>query len=355
MRVLLSGHNGYIGSVATRVLEEAGHTVVGLDAGYYADCTLPGTEEPTRLTIRRDIRDLTTADLVGCEAVVHLAALSNDPLGELMPQWTDDINCQAAIRLARLARQAGTRRFVFSSSCSVYGASAGETPVDEATEPKPLTAYARSKVKAERAIACLADHTFSPVFLRNATAYGVSARLRADLVLNNLVGWAWTTGAVRLMSDGSAWRPLVHVEDIAQAFVAVLAADRTVIHNQIFNVGRAKENYRVRELAMLVAEVVPGAQVEFAPGSTADQRSYQADFTKISSRLPQWQPSWDARRGAEELYEAFQVARLTEAEFTGHRYIRLKHLQYLLAEEQLDPSLRWRVAERAVLGVTGSV
>lgn len=355
MRVLLSGHNGYIGSVAARVLAAAGYTVVGLDSGYYAACTLPGTKEPTLQTIHRDIRDLPSADLIGFDAVVHLAALSNDPLGALMPQLTDEINCRAAIRLAQLAKQAGVQRFVFSSSCSVYGASAGEAPVDETAEPQPLTAYARSKVQAERGIACLADDTFSPVFLRNATAYGVSARFRTDLVLNNLVGWAWTTGAVRLMSDGSAWRPLIHIEDIAQAIVAVLSADRAVMHNHIFNVGQDSENYRVRELAMLVAGVVPGTRVEFAPGSTADQRSYRVDFTKISSRLPQWQPSWDARRGAQELYEAFRVAHLTEEEFTGHRYIRLKHLQYLLAEGQLDPSLRRRVIERVVPGSSGSV
>lgn len=346
MNVLLSGHNGYIGSVAVQLLTTAGHEVTGLDIEYFAECTLPKVQELKIASVRKDIRDLTVNDLAGFEAVIHLAALSNDPLGELVPRLTHEINCQATVKIAKFAKQAGVRRFIFSSSCSVYGASEIEKPIDEKTKPNPISAYALSKVQAEHEIARLADDKFSPVFLRNATAYGVSPRLRVDVVLNNLVGWALTTGVVRIMSDGMAWRPLVHISDIARAMVAVLEADREIIHNQIFNVGRNTENYRVRELASIVSETIRGVRVEYAAGSSPDARSYRVDFTKIASLLPQWQPRWDARKGVQELYRAYQVAQLTEAEFTGHRYIRLKHLQQLLINKQLDESLRWLVNER---------
>ena len=260
MRVLVTGHNGYIGSVMVPVLQEAGHDVVGLDTFYFEDCTLKADEAPVP-ALRRDIRDVQPRDLEGFEALVHLAALCNDPLGDLHPEWTRDINHLASVHLARVARDAGVRRYLYASSCSMYGASGGDASLTEEAPLRPITAYAVSKVRTEEDVSKLADATFSPVFMRNATAYGTSPRLRADVVLNNLVCWAHTTGRIRLLSDGSSWRPIVHVQDISRAFAAALTAPREVIHNQAFNVGGSAENYQVRDLAEIVRTVVPGCSV----------------------------------------------------------------------------------------------
>src|SRR2546425_10652409 len=308
MRILVTGHKGYIGTVMVPMLLGAGHEVVGLDSDLFRQCTFaPGIHEIPELRV--DLRDVETADLDGFEALIHLAALSNDPLGDLNPGITYDINHVASVRLARLAKSARVARFLYSSSCSSYG-KAGDDLVDETAELHPITAYAVSKVRVERDVAALADDRFSPTFLRNATAYGVSPRLRFDLVLNNLVAWAFAEGRVHLKSDGTPWRPIVHIEDIANAFLAVLAAPREVVHNHALNVGQTEENYRIRELAAIVRDVVPGSRVEYAKDGGPDPRCYRVDFSKIHRLLPDFKPRWTARRGAEELYAAYKTAGL---------------------------------------------
>jgi nucleoside-diphosphate-sugar epimerase len=341
MRLLLTGHSGYIGAVAGPMLAAAGHEVVGLDTGFFAGCDFgPPDDGPSFPSIQKDIRRLAARDLEGFGAVVHLAALSNDPLGDLDPELTYDINLAATLRLAALAREAGVERFVFASSCSTYGA-AGDEPLDERAEFNPVTPYAISKVRAEAEMAKLAGDRFSPVFLRNATAYGASPRLRLDLVLNNLVAHAFTSGRVYLLSDGTPWRPIVHVRDIAAAMIAALAAPREAIHAEAFNVGRNSENYRIRELAEIVAQVVPGSKIEYSPTAGPDLRTYRIDCSKIARRLPAFRPAWDARRGAEELYRAYREIGLTRDDLDGPRYKRLAHIQRLRAEGRLDGALHW--------------
>jgi nucleoside-diphosphate-sugar epimerase len=342
MRVLLTGCSGYVGSVARGVLEAAGHTVVGLDTGLYEGCDLAPLPAPAPPDIRRDVREVTAADLDGIDAVVHLAALSNDPLGEFDEELTYAINHEASVRIAELARDAGAERFVFASSCSMYGASSTETPVDETAPLAPLTAYASSKVRSEESLRKLATDDFSPVFLRFATAYGVSPRLRLDIVLNNLVGSAIAQGAVRLQSDGTAWRPLIHVEDMARACLAAIEAPRDVVHAEAFNTGDTSANYLVRELALIVADVVDGAEVTFAEGAGTDPRSYKVDFSKIASVLPAFRCEWDARRGAESLATAYRAAGMDDALFTGDRFIRLARLRSLLSTGKIDEDLHWR-------------
>ena len=344
MRVLVTGHLGYLGAVVAPQLAAAGHEVVGLDSDLFAGCAF-GDDAAVRAlpALRQDLRDVEVADLEGFDAVVHLAALSNDPLGDLDPRLTEEINQTASLRLARLARQAGVERFVFSSSCSTYGA-AGDDFLDERAALNPVTPYGLSKVWLERELGRLATPEFSPVFLRHATAYGVSPRLRLDLVLNNLVAWAHTTGRVRLLSDGTPWRPVVHVGDIGAAFAAALAAPRERVHAQAFNVGRTAENYRVRELAEIVAETVPGCAVEVAEGAGPDLRCYRVDCRKLETGLPEWRPQWDARRGARELYDAYRAVGLTFAEFSGPRYRRLARIQELQRAGRLAADLRWAAA-----------
>jgi len=344
MRVLVTGHKGYIGSVLTRVLREAGHDVVGLDAGYFQDC-LFGHHDGDVPEIRKDVRDATPGDLAGFDAVVHLAALSNDPLGEMAPELTYDINHIATVRLARLAVRAGVERFLFSSSCSMYGQS-GDGLVSETAPLRPLTHYARSKVLAEKDLLALASDDFSPVLLRNATAYGISPRLRLDLVLNDLVACAFTTGKVLIKSDGTPWRPVVHVEDIARAFLAVLEAPKHAVHAQAFNVGSNAENYQVRDLAETVRRTVPDSGVEYAEGAGPDRRSYRVDFTKIERCIPGFRPRWTAARGAAELYEGFRRAGLTREDVEGRLYARLRQLRHLRDSGRLDDSLRWKEAGR---------
>jgi nucleoside-diphosphate-sugar epimerase len=341
MKVLLTGSHGYVGSVTERVLADAGHEVAGLDALLYDGCDLPGAgPNGARPALVRDVRDATAADLEGVDAVVHLAALSNDPLGELSPELTRAINFEASVALGRAARDAGVRRFVFASSCSMYGASATDELVDEDAPLRPLTAYAESKVLAEQALAELADGDFSPVFMRNATAYGVSPRLRLDIVLNNLVAWALTTGRVKIMSDGTPWRPLVHVEDIALATAALLEAPREAVQAEAFNVGGADENYQVRELAELAREAVGDCEIEYAGSGDPDPRSYRVSFAKLGRALPELRLRWTARAGAEELAAAYRAARLTLTEFEGDRFVRLRRLDALRARGELDETLR---------------
>ena len=340
MKILLTGSHGYIGSVTARVLVDAGHDVKGVDALLYEGCDLV-PDAVAFAQDRRDVRDVATRELASYDAVVHLAALSNDPLGALSPELTHEINFGATLALARAAKDAGVARFVFASSCSMYGASESDELVDEAAPLRPLTAYAESKVRAEEALAELADSSFSPVSMRNATAYGVSPRMRLDIVLNNLVAWAVTTGEVRVMSDGTPWRPIVHIEDISLATLALLDAPRELVHGEAFNVGATGENYQVRDLGEIVRETVPDCTVEYAGTGDPDPRSYRVSFAKLERTLPDLRLGWTARRGADELADAYRRAGLTLEEFDGDRFVRLRRLNSLLAAGALDESLRW--------------
>ena len=340
MKVLVTGHTGYIGSVLVPMLLRESHEVTGLDTDFFAGCDFNDdyVEVPA---IRKDLRELNVDDLRGFDAVLHLAALSNDPLGDLNQQCTYDINYLASVRLALSAKQAGVTRFIFSSSCSLYGLSSGGDLLDENASFNPITPYGESKVRVEQEVAPLADDRFSPTYLRNATAYGVSPRLRADIVVNNLVGFAYTTGEVLIASDGTPWRPLVHVEDICRAFIAVLKTSRERVHNQAFNVGQTAENYQIRDLASMVEQIVPGSRVKYAEGGGPDLRCYRVNCDKIARLLPEFQPEWTARAGIEQLYAAYKEHGLTFDEFTGNRYIRIKRIRSLLSAGQLDPTLRW--------------
>lgn len=339
MRILVTGSHGYVGSVLAPSLAAAGHEVVGLDAMLYAGCDF-GEEHASVPLLRTDVRDVVPSELEGFDAVVHLAALSNDPVGELDRELTFDINLEGTVALARAAREAGVRRFVFASSCSMYGASGGDDLLDEEAPLRPLTVYAESKVRAEERLAALSGPDFVPVFMRNATVYGVSPRHRLDIVLNNLAGWAHTTGAIRLLSDGSAWRPLLHVRDLAAAALAVLEAPDDVVRGQAFNVGSADQNYLIRDLADVLAEV-SGCAVELAGDASPDPRSYRVDFAKLERSFPLLRLEWNARRGAQELVDAYRSLPLTADLFEGPLYVRLRRLRELLDAGSLDARLRW--------------
>ena len=340
MRVLVTGHDGYIGTVLVPMLQAAGHEVVGLDSFLYRECTF-GSPAPVLPAVECDVRDVDAEVLEGFDAVVHLAAISNDPVGDLSPDTTLDINHGGTVRLATAAKRAGVRRLVFSSSCSLYGAG-GQDLLDESADFNPVTPYGRSKILAEQSLSTLADERFSPTSLRNATAYGMSPRLRGDLVVNNLVAYASLTGEVLLKSDGTPWRPLVHIEDISRAFLAVLEAETSAVHDQAFNVGRSGENYRIREVAEIVEGVVPGSRVVLADRAGPDLRDYRVDTSKIERLVPGFRPVWSVRAGAEQLYEAYQRFGLTREMFEGPTLSRIEHVRSLMAAGRIDERLRWR-------------
>ena len=339
MKVLVTGSSGYVGSVLCPVFEEHGHEVVGLDTGYYDGCDF-GAYDGERRRITVDVRDVEPAHMEGFDAVVHLAALSNDPLGDLSPQLTHEINHQGTVRVARAAKQAGVPRFVFASSCSMYGASDADALLAEDAPLRPLTAYAESKVRSEEALRELDGDGLTTVSMRNATVYGVSPRLRLDIVLNNLAGWSHVTGKIRLLSDGMSWRPLLHVRDLAKVAVRMVEAPSELVAGRAFNIGSAAQNYLVRDLAEILAEVT-GCEVEFAGDASPDPRSYRVDFSALERAFPDLELDWNARRGAEELVGAYRAVGLTEADFEGRAYVRLRQLRHLLDEHRLDDDLRW--------------
>jgi nucleoside-diphosphate-sugar epimerase len=343
MKLLVTGVEGYIGCLLAPLLQKRGHEVVGLDTGYYRDGWLFSDRELVAgfpRFINRDIRNIEAEDLRGIDAVVHLAELSNDPLGDNNPEVTFQINHLASVRLAKLAKEAGVKRFVYTSSCSVYGVANGEEPLSETSPINPQTAYAKCKTLVERDVGEMASDQFSPAFLRNATAYGASPRMRFDIVLNNLCGIAATTGKITMTSDGSPWRPLVHLLDICEAIACVLDAPQDAIHNEIFNVGHDGDNFQVREIAQIVADVYPGCELSFGPAG-GDNRSYRVSFAKIHAQLPGFKCSWDARKGAKQLHDVFERIGLDAAGFDAKPFTRLKQLKYLQSSGQIDPKFFW--------------
>ena len=340
MRVLVTGHKGYIGTVMVPMLESHGHTVLGIDSDLYRNSTYGPALSPVDEIIK-DVRDIEPRDLEGVDAVVSLAALSNDMLGDFNPELTYEINHHASVRLAEIAKELGISRYVFASSCSMYGAS-GDKILDESAGFNPVTAYATSKVWVERDVSALASDGFSPTFMRNSTAYGVSPRIRFDVVLNNLSAWAYTTGKVQMKSDGTPWRPIVHIEDISRAVLAVLDAPREKIHNQAFNIGINSENYQIKELAEFVKETIPDCEISFADDAGPDLRNYRVNFDKYTNAFPNFPLSWNARQGAQSIYDSYRTIGLNKDEYEGPKYKRIAQLKSLIASGQLDDTMRWK-------------
>ncbi|MFC1941143.1 NAD-dependent epimerase/dehydratase family protein [Chloroflexota bacterium] len=342
MNVLVTGNKGYIGSMLAQLLLDKSYQVTGLDTNYYRGCEFNTFHYPGVKQINKDIRAVSERDLENINAIIHLSALSNDPLGSFNPELTYEINYQATVKLANLAKGSGIKRFIYASSCSMYGI-AGEDVVTEDYPLAPVTAYAISKAKSEEALSKMADDNFSPVFLRASTAYGIAPMLRCDLVVNNLVGWSYTTGTIRIMSDGTPWRPTIHVEDLGKAYIACLDAPIEIIHNEVFNVGQNQENYQIRDIASVVKRIVPGCEIEYTYEHGPDSRTYKVSFDKISTRLKGFfAPEWDIEKGVRQLYEAYKAHGLTYEEFTGNKYIRLTQLKRLVQQKTIDEKLFWR-------------
>lgn len=339
MKVLVTGNLGYIGNVLVPMLKQAGHEVVGMDSDLFRQCTFGTNGSINAPTVIKDIRDIEKTDLIGLDAICHLAGLSNDPLGDLNPDLTYEINYRASVRLAEMAKEMGVERFVFSSSCSNYGAG-GEDWLTEASPFRPVTPYGKSKVRAEQDITQMADDNFSPIFLRSATAYGFSPRVRFDLVLNNLVAWAFTTGKIMMKSDGTPWRPIVHIEDISRAFVAVLAAPRQAIHNQAFNVGVTSDNLQIRDIAQTVGEVMPECEISFANDASPDKRCYRVNCDRLPTIVSTFEPQWNCRKGVEQMLRMYRKYGLTLEEFEGPRYQRIAHIRKLIADGIVSEQLR---------------
>ncbi|MGW8283021.1 MAG: NAD-dependent epimerase/dehydratase family protein [Gemmatimonadota bacterium] len=338
MRILVTGHDGYLGHSMVPILQAGGHDVTGLDSFLFEGCLFPGQPRPTVPAIRKDVRLVEARELVGYDAIVHLAGISNDPLGDLRPEITLELNYRATVRLASQAKRAGVPRFAFASTCSCYGAHRGSGLLDETASLNPVTVYGESKVLTERALLAMADDDFSPTFLRSATAYGPSARLRGDLVVNNMVAHAVTTGDVLIKSDGTPWRPLVHIEDISRAFLCVLEAPRPAVHGRAFNVGQSGQNFMVREVAEMVASVVPGSRVRFEPGGQPDERDYRANCDLLARTLP-FEPKWSLRPGIEQLYDAYVTQGLTAEQFFSPKYFRVDYVRTLIESGEVDESL----------------
>jgi nucleoside-diphosphate-sugar epimerase len=340
MKVLVTGTEGYLGCLVAPLLMERGHEVTGVDTGFYKVGWLYNGTEKTAKTLTKDIRQITVEDLQGMDAIVHMAELSNDPTGQLSPNITYDINHKGSVRLAELAKQAGVRRFVYMSSCSVYGVATGDEATTEEAPVNPQTAYAECKTLVERDVKQMADDGFSPTFMRNATAFGASPRMRFDIVLNNLAGLAWTTKEIKMTSDGTPWRPLVHALDIGKSIACAIEAPRDIVHNQVFNVGDTANNYRVKEIAEIIAEIFVGCELSFGQNG-ADNRSYLVSFEKINTQLPGFKCDWDARRGAQQLYDLFKKIDMTKEVFESRGFTRLKQLEYLIRTQQIDKDFFW--------------
>ena len=340
-KIIVTGHTGFIGSLMVPLLLEKGYEVVGIDTKYFGqDCEFyPPVKGFTEII--KDTRKLTEKDIEGAYAICHLAALSNDPLGDLDEQLTYDINHLASVEIAKMAKKVGVEKFIYSSSCSLYGIADGDVALDETADFNPVTAYAKSKVYSERDIVPMATDDFSVTFMRNSTAYGISPKLRIDLVVNNLVGWAVTTGQIKIMSDGTPWRPLVHAEDIARAFIAVIEAPKKVVNRQSYNVGLSSENFQIKDIAKMVGDVVPGCSVVITGEHGSDSRSYKVNFDKIARDLPNFKPKWTLKKGIEEVYEAYKKYGMDEDKFTGRYFIRLKQLQYHINNRHIDNKLFW--------------
>ncbi len=340
--ILVTGSAGYIGTVMMKFLKEHSLEAVGLDCNYYHGCEFYKNEKIPFKHITKDIRDINEKDLRGISAIIHLAALSNDPLGEMNPSLTHEINYVASVRLAKLAKKSGVKRFIFSSSCSLYGISPDDQPIKEHGQLTPITAYAKSKVEAEQDISGLADSTFHPIFMRNATVYGLSGSMRLDLVVNNLSAWGFLNNKVAVNSDGTPWRPLIHVEDVCRAFIAAIKAPPEIINNQAFNVGLNAENYQVKEIARQVKEIIPGCQVKILNKTGPDERTYRVDFSKIRKALPEFKPIWSLKRGVEELYQGYENFGLTQKDFKSPKFFRMRWMNELIRSEKLDNKLKWK-------------
>ncbi|MBA7489533.1 ADP-L-glycero-D-manno-heptose-6-epimerase [subsurface metagenome] len=339
--ILITGNKGYIGTVMTKFLQEHSYKVIGLDYNYYEGCDLYPTNIRPFKQIVKDVRDITEKDLEEVTAIIHLAALSNDPLGEINPSLTHEINYVASVKLAKLAKRQRIHRFIFSSSCSLYGIAPGDKPLTEEGRLNPITAYAKTKVEVEQEISKLADEDFHPIFMRNATVYGVSPSMRLDLVANNLTAWAYLTGKVAIMSDGTPWRPIIHVEDLCRSFLAVLEAPIEKIHNQAFNVGINEENYQIKDIAKCVEKIVPNSYVGIINKTGPDERTYRVDFSKIKKTLPQFKSAWNLRKGIAELYQAYKNFGFTQKDFQSPKYFRVRWINYLIESTKLNHKLKW--------------